>query len=129
MISYSTQTTLLIVSRVTSDFPTIDLTDLLVTPSKSKHSHDSQPTQGASSRKSANTKVEEKNVNIFSWGRMNNKGDNSGTRVELSNLTGPSRHENSVSDSNNFKSLYSWYQYLKRTGKLEKCLIMITNHK
>merc|ERR1712168_1239054 len=43
--SPSIQPTSVSIARVTSDFPTIDLTDL--------------PTQGASSRKSANTKLKE----------------------------------------------------------------------
>ena len=30
---------------------------------------------------------------------------------------GPSRHENSISNISNSKSLYDWYQYLKTSGR------------
>lgn len=73
-------------------------------------------TLGPSGIKSANRETE-KNKNriplLLTEVKKNNTREEKGVRRKI----GPSRHENSVSNISNSKSLYDWYQYLRKSGR------------
>ena len=73
-------------------------------------------TLGPSGIKSANREMEENKNRIpllLTEVKKNNTGEERGGKRTI----GPTRHENSISNISNSKSLYDWYQYLKKSGR------------
>ena len=73
-------------------------------------------TLGPSGIKSANREMEENKNRIpllLSEVKKNNTREERGGKRKI----GPTRHENSISNISNSKSLYDWYQYLKKSGR------------
>lgn len=73
-------------------------------------------TLGPSGIKSANREMEENKNRIpllLTEVKKNNTGEERGGKRKI----GPTRHENSISNISNSKSLYDWYQYLKKSGR------------
>ena len=72
--------------------------------------------RGPGGKKSSNREMEENNSKktliFLTEVKENNIREETGRRK-----IGPSRHEISVSNISNPKSLYDWYQYLKKSGR------------
>lgn len=73
-------------------------------------------TLGPSGIKSANRETE-KNKNRIPLLLTEVKKNNTREEIGGKRKIGPSRHENSVSNISNSKSLYDWYQYLRKSGR------------
>ena len=73
-------------------------------------------TLGPSGIKSANRETE-KNKNRIPLLLTEVKKNNTREKIEGRRKIGPSRHENSVSNISDSKSLYDWYQYLRKSGR------------